>query len=480
MSLIKLASQEYKSQPHQIGAVNQLRKSHSAIFYHGLGSGKTKTSIDAGEKLAPNEPKLVITPAALQHNFKKELVKFNIPDKNYHLVSYETYRRNPQHYIDKYKPKMIIADEFHRTKDPGTMTGDALRDTRPQAKYFLGLTGSVAQNHPSEIAELLHTATGYPVLGDEKHFREKYIHNKVVKPGIIGRIVGTKRGFIEEGKNLDKFKDIASRYIHTFSGDKEYIKHIPTVNREIKRIPMDEEQQKLYDYTFGKAPAWVKYKIKNNLPPNRHESTNMNAFLIGARQTSNATEGFGGTHSTPKINAVINDLQHGIKTDKNFKGVVYSNFLENGLDPLAKRLEHLKIPYGSFTGEQSGEDRNQMVHDYNHNKLKALLISPAGGEGLDLKGTKFMGVMDPNWNPEKTNQAIGRTARFKSHELLPEKERNVKVIQYLSEPHLGLLGKLKKVFNKNIHAVGVDEYIYNRSQEKQKLNDQFTDALKSL
>jgi SNF2 family DNA or RNA helicase len=281
MSLIKLAAEKTSvkakstSQQHQVSAVKQLSKSESLIAYHGLGSGKTKTAIDAGEKLAPNDSKLVVTPAALQHNFKKELIKFNVPDKNYHFVSYETYRRHPQHYIDKFKPKMIIADEFHRTKDPGTLTGDALRDARPKAKYFLGLTGSVAQNHPSEIAELLHTATGYPVLGDEKQFRSQFIRNRIVKPTFLGRLMGRKPGIVEEAKNLDKFKNVASRYIHTFAGDKEYAKHIPSVHKELKHVPMNDEQQKIYDYTFGKAPGWLKYKIKHDLPPSKQESMNI-------------------------------------------------------------------------------------------------------------------------------------------------------------------------------------------------------------
>lgn len=87
--------------------------------------------------------------------------------------------------------------------------------------------------------------------------------------------------------------------------------------------------------------------------------------------------------------------------------------------------------------------------------------------------------MDPSWNPEKENQFIGRAARFKSHESLPENERHVNVVRYLSEPRLSWFGRLKKKYiNKDTHNVGVDEYIYNRAQEKLRLNKQFTDALK--
>lgn len=475
MSLIKLAI-IMAPQKHQKDAVNKFKESDSLIFNHGLGSGKTYTAIMAAQKTKGS--KLVLAPASLLHNFKKELHKSNTPDTDYHMVSYETFRRNPDHFMAKYKPKMIIADEFHRTKDNDTLIGDTVGKARLKTHKFLGLTGSIAQNHPSEIASLLHTATGKPVLGrNPKEFKQKFINERIVKPGLIGRIMGRSPGIVEEPKNLAKFKEIASKYINTFAGDEEYKKHIPKVERSTIRVSMDKPQQKIYDYTFGKTPAWVRFKIRNNLPPSKRESMNINAFLMGSRQASTATQPFGGTTSTPKLNAVLHDLEQGIKTDKNFKAVIYSNFLEGGLNPLADKLKRHNISYGSFTGQQTNAERNIMIKDYNHNKLKALLLSPAGGEGLDLKGTKYMGILDPSWNPQKTEQAIGRTARYKSHEMLPENERKVIVKQFLSEPQMGFIGKIKKIFKPETHSIGTDEYIYNRSQEKLSLNEKFTNIL---
>ena len=476
MSLIKLAFIN-TPQPHQKDAVKQFKENKSEILYHGLGSGKTYTSIMAGEKNPGS--KLVLTPASLQHNYSKELKKFNVADKDYHLVSYEKFRRNPDKILQEYKPKMIIADEVHRAQNEDSLTGDTLRYARSKVDRFMGLTGSISQNHPSEIGSLLHTVTGKPVLGrNAKEFNAAFIHERKVKPGIIGRIMGTKPGIVEEPKNLNRFREIASKYINTFSGDEEYAKNIPKLERNVIRVPMDKPQQKVYDYTFGKAPAWVKYKIKHNMPTSKRESMNINAFLIGSRQASNATEPFGGRTTTPKLDAIMHDIEHGIKHDKNFKGVVYSNFLEGGIHPLAEQLKKRNIPYGTFTGEQTKSERNQMVHDYNHNKLKTLLLSSAGGEGLDLKGTKYVGLMDPAWNPQKIEQVIGRSARFKSHSSLPENERKVIVKQYLSEPRLGMLGRVKKIFKPDTHAIGTDEYIYNRAQEKENLNKRFTDILK--
>jgi SNF2 family DNA or RNA helicase len=468
---------DYKLQEHQNDAVKQFNKTKSQILFHGLGSGKSLSSIAIGEQ-DPSESKLVLTPASLSHNYIKELKKFNVPLDNYHLVSYEKYRLNPDFYLSKYKPKMIIADELHRAQNESSLTGDTLRYSRSKVNKMLGLSGSIAQNSPTEIASLLHTVAGKPVLGTEKEFRANFIKEHKIGPGLIGRLMGRKGGTIQEAKNLDKFKELASPYINTFSGNEDYNKHLPKVEEEIKRIGMSKEQQGYYDYAFKQAPGWVKYKINHNLPLNKRESVNLNAFSIAGRQISNSVEGYGGSTHTPKIDAIMSDIQQGMKKDKNFKAAIYSGFLESGLDPIARKLKKRNIPYGMFTGEQSKEERNQMVTDYNKGKLKTLLISPAGGEGLDLHNTKMMGIVDQSWNPQKTLQAIGRAARYDSHKSLPEEERKLKVIQYLSEPRLGMFGKIKRYFNPNIHKIGIDEYMRNRSMEKQQLNDQFTNVLK--
>ena len=103
-------------QAHRSAAVKQLNESESLIAYHGLGSGKTLTSILAAEK--EKGPKLVVAPASLLGNYKKELKKFNIDTKDYHVISYEKLRKDPEGLINKIKPSIVIADESHRTQNP--------------------------------------------------------------------------------------------------------------------------------------------------------------------------------------------------------------------------------------------------------------------------------------------------------------------------------------------------------------------------
>jgi superfamily II DNA/RNA helicase len=131
-------------------------------------------------------------------------------------------------------------------------------------------------------------------------------------------------------------------------------------------------------------------------------------------------------------------------------------------------LQGANIPFGEFTGDIKDTVRNQLVKDYNNNKLKALIISSAGGEGLDLKGTRLVQLLEPHFNNEKIKQVIGRAARYKSHEGLTPDKQKVLVQNYLSSLTPSTLDKL--MHKKN---VSTDEYLQNLADEKEKLNEEF-------
>ena len=75
--------------PHQIKVVNYMKSSNARgiILYHGLGSGKTITSI-AISKLYPKKV-LIIVPASMRTQWIPELQKMNVNINNYKLISYE-------------------------------------------------------------------------------------------------------------------------------------------------------------------------------------------------------------------------------------------------------------------------------------------------------------------------------------------------------------------------------------------------------
>ena len=213
------------------------------------------------------------------------------------------------------------------------------------------------------------------------------------------------------------------------------------------------------------------------LPPNKRELDRLVPFLTGARQISNSTAGFELDPSktrSPKIDKAFNYLQNQIKKDQMYKALIYSNYLDSGVNPYKERLIKANIPFGEFTGNIKDKVRNQLVKDYNENKLKALIVSSAGAEGLDLKGTRLVQLLEPHFNNEKIKQVIGRAARYKSHEGLAPSKQNVLVQRYLSSINPTFLERLFKQTPQSS-----DEYLQNLADQKEKLNEEFLKLIRT-
>jgi superfamily II DNA or RNA helicase/ferredoxin len=64
------------------------------------------------------------------------------------------------------------------------------------------------------------------------------------------------------------------------------------------------------------------------------------------------------------------------------------------------------------------------------NKVKVVLISKAGSEGIDLKFIRQVHILDPWYNMNRPEQIIGRAVRNFSHSLLPFEKRNVQIFMH--------------------------------------------------
>jgi hypothetical protein len=309
---------------------------------------------------------------------------------------------------------------------------------------------------------------------DRGTFDEKFVQEDLHQPGFFAKhFRGATPGVTYRIKNQDQFQKLVEGYVDYHAPSSE---NFPSVSHEIIEAPMDKEQQNYYDYAMGKAGPALRYKIKSGLPPSKAEAKSLNSFLSGVRQVSNSTKAYGGTGVSPKIASATSEFMSRHDKDKNFKGLVYSNYLDSGLGSYSDELKKRNIAHALFTGSLSDKERRAAVDDYNSGKLKALLISGAGAQGLDLKGTKLVQLLEPHWNENRLEQATGRAARYKSHAHLPENERHVHVQRFHSTIPQGALGRLMGAKK----DLSVDQYLDQMSKEKEKLNNQFLDVLKRV
>lgn len=459
-------------QPHQADAVARARAGAPGLVLNwGLGSGKTIGSLALAEAKGGNV--LVVVPASLRENFRQQLRDNVSPLRQgaYTVISYDEFRRDPDGWVDRSRPTTVIADEFHRLRNAGPR--EPFEKIRSRVKFMVGLTGSLVSNRPEEMVPLVNLAAGERVLGSQEDFKRRFIAQHEIRPGIIGRLMGVKPGIEEQPKNLGELGKIMAPVVHRFSGDEEFKRHVPRVQEKVVEVPMDPRQEQMMKALSTKNPI-LAFKLRNNLPTSKKELKDMNAFLSAARQISNKPSTFSVRDiESPKFRAMLDDLVSSSRRDKNFKAVIYSNFIDSGVAPLVDELNRKGIAAAAFTGALNDRQRRALVTDFNAGKIRVLGLTPAGGEGLDLKGVKMVQLTEEHWNPERGKQAIGRSARFRSHAHLPEAERNVDVRRYqaVHNPRFW-----NRVFGTK-PPTSADQWIDNRRREKAELNARFTGAV---
>ena len=132
--------------------------------------------------------------------------------------------------------------------------------------------------------------------------------------------------------------------------------------------------------------------------------------------------------------------------------LIYSQYLDAGIIPMALSLEELgferyknknllervkptgKMKYIMITGDKRLSPNNTVEYNavkdknnINGDKIKVILISSAGSEGLDFKCIRQIHIMEPWYNLNKIEQIFGRGIRNFSHKLLPFEKRNTQL-----------------------------------------------------
>jgi hypothetical protein len=169
-----------------------------------------------------------------------------------------------------------------------------------------------------------------------------------------------------------------------------------------------------------------------------------------------------------------------------------------------------KPHYALYTGTEDAEEREIIRNIYNgdwnyipnniaaklrtissNNNMgeiiKVLMITSAGSEGINLRNTRYVHIMEPYWHPVRLEQVIGRARRICSHQALPVELRTVDVFIYLMiltqeqiDGEFGIELKLKDRSNLPPYLPQTsDEKLFEISTIKENLTDQITKAIKS-
>ena len=196
-----------------------------------------------------------------------------------------------------------------------------------------------------------------------------------------------------------------------------------------------------------------------------------------------------------KYSSKIKSILENIKISKGII-LIYSQYIDGGLIPVALALEEMgftrygkevnslfetpptpvidvktmKPPtdkkfmparYSMITGDPRLSPNNDyevkgLTNEDNKdgNRVKIVLISKAGSEGIDLKYIRQVHILEPWYNMNRLDQIVGRAVRNFSHKDLDFEERNVQIFMY---------GTILEEENKEESA---DLYVYRIAEYK--------------
>ncbi len=518
---------EHQLRGHQENAADTaLRRDGNIIFSHPVGSGKTLTSIAAYEKLKATglaSRALVVTPAGLRENYgengvhkftdstyqiygnKQEIAsdetgKFKEPDGSgpeYGLVSYEMFRENPEKYIKGHGADTVIFDEVHRIKNDDSKTFKALKESRGLFRNFIGMTGSITSNTPSDVVPLIDAMTnGNHRLGSKAAFENRFVAkdkkgNKIVVNPILARSL-----------IAPYVHHVTDAQLEEGAGAKRPDKYVNEI-----LIPLTGEHEEYYRYVINQLDPVTKAKLAHGLGKlGKAELDAVFAKMLRSRQVANSLHTINrqmsleeSAEKSVKVKRLLDDVEHHLKNTDDAQVVVHSELLHGGIDVLEAGLKKRGIEYGKFIGKGNvgvtEKARQQDVDDYNAGKKRVILISSAGGEGLDLPNTTMVASLDGHWNPEKINQVEARGIRMGGLSHRAEKDRKVIVNRYLTKLPVSnldtlketkrlidpleiasrLINKEKLIFNPHKSMPTVDQLMYAVAKSKAHGNEQMKD-----
>ncbi len=384
------------------------------ILADDMGLGKTLQTLTwiawlQEQNSKSRKPSLVICPASVLHNWRREAEKFTphlkvlvlesgaarhnlrkqIPDYDIIVTNYALLRRDLES-LQKFEFRSVILDEAQFIKNPGAQVTQSVKQLN--ADQHLALTGTPLENRLLDLWSIV----------------------DFVQPGYLG----TQEKFVEtyepRGEGVEDAQRIARRRLSAKLRPlllrrlkKQVARDLPDRIEERRDCDLGEAQRKLYLAELRRSREQVsqmvaekglnKSKIHVLAALTRLRQICCHPALVGSDSPSGKTE-------------TLLELLDPLLAD-NQKVLVFSQFVQM-LKLLEKECQNRNIRTHMLTGET--KDRNEVVNAFQKDEKGAvfLLSLRAAGTGLNLTTASYVVLYDPWWNPAVEAQAIDRSHRI--------------------------------------------------------------------
>ena len=400
--------------PHQIPAIQKLLENDKFILGDEMGLGKTTSAIIAA-MLGGYKKILVVCPASLKINWKKEIMNYDSIDnisiinsgdftaKKWTIVNYDILKNH--HYlpqkginiedlspsnIDFHKFDLVIADEAHYLKNSKTNWTKIFNDFAKRIPNRWLLTGTPITNKPMDFYNLLYLCES-PIASNWMHYAKRYCAARQINKKGSTKANPQKVWITSGASNLDELREYSSDVM--LRRLKKDAVDLP--QKTVKPIYLPLEYSVSYNQYMKEYEDWVDSIEELEEKP---KLTDHLTRLIKIRQLL----------SNDKIKHTIQIAEELIEND--CKVIIFSCFTET----INAIHEHFEGKSVLIDGSVSQKNRDLAVEKFQNSKTIKVFCGNivAAGVGLTLTEGSVVIFNDLDWVPANHAQAEDRSHRM--------------------------------------------------------------------
>jgi hypothetical protein len=385
------------------------------ILADDMGLGKTLQTLAwlvwLKERNRKNpKPSLVICPASVLHNWRREAERFTpelkvlvlesgsarhnlrkqIPQHDLIVTNYALLRRDLEE-LQKFSFRAVILDEAQFIKNPGAQVTQSVKQLK--SEHRLALTGTPLENRLLDLWSIVDFIQP-SYLGNQEQFLETY-EPKGGEDAESAQRIARKR-------LSAKLRPLLLRRLK-----KHVAKDLPDRIEQRRDCPLGDEQRKLYLAELRRSRDQIMQAVAEQ--GLNKSKMHVLAALTRLRQVCCHPRLVGNDTASGKTETLFELLDPLIAEGQ--KVLVFSQFVQM-LQLLEKECRERQINTHILTGQT--KDRQEVVSAFQNdaNPGVFLLSLRAAGTGLNLTTASYVVLYDPWWNPAVEAQAIDRSHRI--------------------------------------------------------------------
>jgi SWI/SNF-related matrix-associated actin-dependent regulator of chromatin subfamily A-like protein 1 len=363
-----------------------------------MGLGKTVQTIAYLQLRKEKIPALIVVPAALKYNWKKEIQRWMSPVPVVQILSGEKPSKITgqiviinydiliywQKEIEKKAFKMLIADEVQNIKNSSAKRTKAFKRIKKTIPTFMALSGTPIENHPAELYNAINMIdpTLFPVAWD---FYWEFCDPK-----------NNGYGWTYTGAtNIPKLHQILKESVMLRRLKQDVLPELP--DKTISFVPIELTNQ--HDYTHAEHDFidWVR----------KHKGIEA-AEKLGNAAALAEIEGLKQIAVKGKLKGAVEWINNFLESERKLVVVTTHTFV---LEEIVKAFPSISV---YLNGSVTGIHRQEVVDRFQTDPTCKLFVTnlKAGGVGITLTAASDELILELGWNPKIMDQVIDRIHRI--------------------------------------------------------------------